>query len=77
MLWLLSIIVVTQFLVIVFNKIDDSVVNKFANHITNLMESVPAQNETDAKEITGNVTTDIFNKRHYCKIFISHCKTFL
>ena len=43
MLWLLSIITVTQFLIIIFNKLDETIVNDLTTRITNAIKSIPKQ----------------------------------
>ena len=41
MLWLLSIITITQFLIIIFNKLDETIVNDLTTRITNAIKSIP------------------------------------
>jgi hypothetical protein len=41
MLWLLSIITVTQFLILIFKQLDETIVNDLTTLITNAIKSVP------------------------------------
>ena len=43
MLWLLSIITVTQFLIIIFEKLDETIVNDIITRLTNAIKSIPKQ----------------------------------
>ena len=43
MLWLLSIITVTQFLIIIFDKLDETIVNDIITRLTNAIKSIPKQ----------------------------------
>jgi hypothetical protein len=43
MLWLLSIVTVTQFLIIIFDKLDETIVNEIITRLTNAIKSIPKQ----------------------------------
>ena len=46
MIWLLSIISISQFLIIIFEKLDDKFINKFAEKMYNLIKSSPNSSST-------------------------------
>ena len=43
MLWLLSIVTVTQFLIIIFDKLDETIVSEIITRLTNAIKSIPKQ----------------------------------
>ena len=46
MIWLLSIISISQFLIIIFEKLDEKFINKFAEKMYNLIKSSPNSSST-------------------------------
>ena len=46
MIWLLSIISISQFIIIIFEKLDEKFINKFAEKMYNLIKSSPNSSST-------------------------------
>ena len=49
MLWLLSIISVTQFLIIIFQKLDDTMFNMFVEKLTSFIKLNHTSSQNDSK----------------------------